>query len=104
MVNNEAPLPPRVMDKELVVPVDGDNVDYGEDVIGDVELEMNNQFDYIRITGYEFLSGILMFKVLYLTVDGDITLSIPFSTLKLDKPQEVAKHIRDYVVEPRRDG
>ena len=71
------------------------------------QFEMENECDYKfeRIVDYRFEKGILLLKSNYFDDDGQITtLEIPFSILKKDVPLELAKFIKNNVVEERRNG
>ncbi len=59
-----------------------------------------------RITGHEFRDGVLFLKVRYSdsTCMGEHTIDVPFPVLKVDAPINVAKYIRDHVIESKRNG
>ncbi len=70
--------------------------------------EDNTEDNYVfnRIVDHTFLNGILVLKVRY-SEDGDLgehTLEVPFPILKKDEPVQVARYIRDNVVEEKRNG
>ena len=63
--------------------------------------EQDFQFD--RIVAHEFKDGTLVLKVKY-QGDNEHQFDIPFTILKKDVPLELAKYIRNKVVESRRKG
>ena len=67
------------------------------------EVENDEDYEFDRIVDHEFKNGILMLKVRY-QGEKDNVLDIPFSVLKKDVPLELAKYVRDHVVESRRKG
>ena len=68
-----------------------------------MEDDVNYKFD--RILDFEFKEGVLILKVKYFDDDiGEHDLSVPFPVLKRDVPVELARFIRDKVIEDRRGG
>lgn len=68
--------------------------------------ENEDNYQFSRIVNHEFKNGVLIFNVRY-TSDGDLgehILEIPFPVLKGDVPVDVARYIRDKVIESRRNG
>lgn len=59
---------------------------------------------YMSIEGHIFRGGNFILNIRYRMVYGDQMMKIPFEIFKEDRPQEVAKYIRDNVMESRRDG
>jgi len=68
-----------------------------------MEDDINYKFD--RILDYEFKEGVLILKAKYLDDDiGEHNLAVPFPILKRDVPVELARFIRDKVIEDKRGG
>ena len=69
------------------------------------EMEDDTRYNLDRIVDHEFVNGILHLKTRYLDDDiGEHILTVPFQILKKDVPVELAKYIRDKVVEDKRGG
>ena len=68
-----------------------------------VENDVDYRFDHI--VDYRFEQGILLLKVNYVCDDNQVhTLEVPFLILKKDVPLELAKYIRQHVIEMKRGG
>jgi hypothetical protein len=69
----------------------------------EMEEDVNYKFD--RILDHEFKDGVLLLKTRYCDDDiGEHDLTVPFPILKRDVPLELARFIRDKVVEDKRGG
>ena len=69
------------------------------------EMEDDVKYHFDRILDYHFENGVLLLKTRYLDDDiGEHDLTVPFQVLKKDVPVELAKFIRDKVVEESRNG
>ena len=76
-----------------------------EDLYNQVDMEDDDDYNFERIVDHYFEKGSLHIKANYTTSDESIkTLDIPFSVLKRDIPYELAKYIREKVVETKRGG
>jgi len=69
------------------------------------EMEDDAHYKFDRILDYEFKDGVLILKARYYDDDiGEHDLAVPFPILKRDVPLELARFIRDKVVEDKRGG
>jgi hypothetical protein len=68
--------------------------------------QIDETYTFHSILTHEFRDGTLIFKVRYKShIDnGEYTLEIPFPILKTDEPINVARYIRDHVLEDKRNG
>ena len=74
-----------------------------EELHDQFEMENDDDFEFERIVDHVYKDGVLILKVKF-SGESDNVLDIPFSTLKKDVPLELAKYIREKVVESRRKG
>jgi hypothetical protein len=58
------------------------------------------QFD--KIVDHHFLNGKLILKTRYRSINDEDILEVPFGILKKDVPLELAKYIKNYVIEEKR--
>ena len=76
-----------------------------EEILDQFQVENDSDYRFDRIVDYRFEHGVLLLKANYVCDDNQIhTLEVPFSILKKDVPLELAKYIREHVVEMRRGG
>ncbi|MGH7955315.1 MAG: reverse transcriptase domain-containing protein, partial [Gloeomargaritales cyanobacterium] len=68
------------------------------------EMENDEQYEFDRIVDHKFDDGILKLRVQYKGEDNEHYSDIPFDLLKKDVPFQLAKYIREKVMEPTRDG
>ena len=64
--------------------------------------DLDDQLEFLKINEHRWDQGVLIFQVLYASSQGNVSLDVPFNTLKKDKPYKVACYIRLYITEPRR--
>ncbi|MGH7954334.1 MAG: hypothetical protein ACREOZ_00060, partial [Gloeomargaritales cyanobacterium] len=64
----------------------------------------DQQFEFERIVDHEFNDGVLHLRVQYRGEEKDLYNDVPFDELKKDVPFELAKYIKEKVIEPTRDG
>lgn len=62
-------------------------------------------YDFVKVIDHEWRDGILYFHIRYLDQhQEEIVCEHPFDTVKKDIPLEIAKYIRNYVVDSSRKG
>lgn len=86
------------------VPEDEPEPDIINEMYDQYQEEMNESMVYQQIVGNQIKDGMLILEVTYIGSTGEETYTIPFSVLKKDVPVELAKYIRDQVLEERRGG
>ena len=76
-----------------------------EDLYNQLDVEEDDDYTFERIVDHYFEKGALHLKANFTTSDeATKTMDIPFTILKKDVPYELAKYIREKVVETRRGG
>ena len=94
------PLPPGEADNDPLL-----SPEEMEKLYDQFEMEDDANYKFDRILDYEFQDGVLILKTKYLDDDiGEHDLAVPFPILKRDVPVELARFIRDKVVEDKRGG
>ena len=70
------------------------------------EIEALDDFDFEKIVDHKEIDGKLVFQVRYWSGDQEdhMQLEVPFQILKKDHPVEIARYIREYVVDEKRSG
>jgi hypothetical protein len=77
-----------------------------EEVLDQVEMENQEDYDFQQIVDHTFENGQLIMTIQYWNVitDEAKTLNIPFGIAKKDLPLECARYIRLYVQDDKRNG
>ena len=55
--------------------------------------DLDDQLEFLKINEHRWDQGVLIFQVLYASSQGNVSLDVPFNTLKKDEPYKVARYI-----------
>ena len=100
----------KAMDPEESLPPEdqGNNIEDPEELeemLDQFEIENDVDYRFSKIVDHRFEHGIFLLKANYICDDNQMhTLEVPFTILKKDVPLELAKYIRQSVVEMKRGG
>ena len=64
--------------------------------------DIQEQLSFTKIISHRWEEGVLVFRVLFASTQGNLPLDVPFNVLKQDEPYRTARYIRQYISEPRR--
>jgi hypothetical protein len=91
-------------DDDSVASLDSDDPDGVREMCDQLQMEDDERHEFNKIVDHRFDNGTLILNVEY---QGEIELSImeiPFSTLKKDVPLELARYVRNKVIDRKRNG
>jgi hypothetical protein len=93
-------LPPEVQGVDHI-----DNDDEIEQLYDQFQMEDDDDYEIDKIVDHVFKDGILILKVRYQGATmGEHVIEVPFGVLKKDVPLELAKYVRDHVLDEKRNG
>jgi hypothetical protein len=85
-------------------PLEPEDLENMRSMYDQLQMEDDDRHEFHKIVDHRFDNGVLILNVQYQGEIEETILEIPFSTLKKDVPIELARYIRNKVIDKKRNG